>query len=439
MVSWRASLSALLLLSVLILSACSGEKRVEEYLSDGQKYLESGDLSKAIAALDEALKRDPGSAEAHRLLGEALGRSERWPEAVKEFEAYRTLAKQDTAAYFLLGRAYVQTGELEKAAAAFAEGVRVDPTALDSHREEIAAAAEDILRAGQEAMAAGDRATATELLTLVAPLVPGQGAVYFALGQAHLEANDVVQALVAFANAVSLSPELGAEHADELNPLAQKGLELGQAALDAGDLNTAAQIVSAVIRLLPDEPKAHFLLGNIYNQANQLMQAIEQYQIVLNLEPASASAHTNMGVVYYKMGELETAIREYTLALQIEPDDPETHYLLGAAHVQREELEQAKVEFEAALAQDDQLAPAFIGLGNVHMLEGDLEAALGALEQATALSPTSPEAYFALGQVHIQLGNVAEARTALERVLALSPDPRWREQAQRLLESLNSP
>jgi predicted TPR repeat methyltransferase len=70
---------------------------------------------------------------------------------------------------------------------------------------------------------------------------------------------------------------------------------------------------------------------------------------------------------------------------------------------------------------------------------GDLDAALEALEQATALAPNSPEAYFALGQVHIQLGNVTEARDALERVLALNPAPRWREQAEALLESLGSP
>ncbi len=427
-----------LLLPILILSACSREKSVEQYLQDGQKYLEDGDVSKAIAALEEALKRDPGLAEAHRLLGEALGHSGRWPEAVKQFEAYQALAEGDSAAYLLLGQAYVQTSDLKKAAATFAEGVRADPDFLVSHQEEIAQATDDFLEAGKEALQAGDLATATEFLTIVAPLVPGQGDVYILLGQAHRQANNVVQALSAYVNAVNLSPELAAKHANEIDVLAQQGLEIGQAALDNEELPTAAQILGAVTTLVPDGPRAHFLLGNVYNQANQYAQAIEQYQTVLSLEPSSSSAHTNMGVVYYKMGDLETAVEEFNAALEIEPDDAETHYLLGAAYVQLEQLEEGKTEFEAALELDEQLAPPYIGLGNVYLLQGAIDSALEMANQAVALSPNSPEAFFLLGQVHIQLGHVVEARNALEQVLSLNPAPHWREQAELLLESLES-
>jgi protein O-GlcNAc transferase len=427
-----------IVLVALLLSACSGKKSIDEYLRDGQAYLESGDTSKAIAALEEALKKDPGLAEAHRLLGEALQRSGRWPEAVKQFEAYQALAKDDPVAYLLLGQAYAKTGEMEKAATTFAEGVRIDPSFLVSHREEIAAAANDFLQAGKEALQAGDLATATELLTIVAPLVPGQGEVYILLGQAHQRANDVVQALTAFANAISVSPELATEYADEIEALAEQGLGMGQAALDSGDLATAAQIMEAVAALLPNDPKAHFLLGNVFNQANQFAQAIEQYQTVLRLEADSSSAHTNMGVVYYKMGDLETAIEEFNTALEIEPDDAETHYLLGAAYVQMEQLEQGEAEFEIALDLDDQLAPSYIGLGNVYLLRGDVGSALQMAQKAIALSPNSPEAYFLLGQVNIRLGNVIEARTALEKVLSLNPTSHWREQVERMLEGLES-
>lgn len=430
----------LLVILILASSACSKSKSVEEYWQDGQAYLESGDFSKAIAAFEEVLKRDPGRSEAHRLLGEALERSERWPEAVVQYKAYQALEKQNAEAYFLLGRAYVQTDDLKAAAQTFAQGLDVDPSFLATHQDVIAKAAEDILQAGQEALDAGDLATATELLGIVAPLAPpDQAEVYLLLGQAHLQVNDVTQALAAFASAVKLSPQLATEHAEEVNTLAQKGLEMGRAAFDAGDLDAAAQTVSAVTTLLPDDAKARFLLGNVYNQANRFAEAIEQYQTVLNLDPDSSSAHTNIGVVYYKMGDLEMAIQEYEAALLIEPDDAETHYLLGAAYVQMEQLEQGMAEFEAALALNDQLAPAYIGQGNVYLLQGDPELALKALERATALSPNSPEAYFALGQVHIQLGNVAEAKAALERVLVLNPAPRWREQAESLLQSLNTP
>jgi tetratricopeptide (TPR) repeat protein len=438
MVNQPIRLLTLLIISTLILSACAREKSVSEYLQDGRKHLESGDLSKAIAALEEALKREPGLAEAHRLLGEALGRSDRWPEAVTQFEAYLTLSEGDAAVYYLLGQAQARTGDLKKAASSFAQGASIDPSFLTSHGEEVAEATEDFLQAGKEALKAGDLATANELLTIIAPLVTGQGDVYLSLGQAHQQANDTVQALLAYANAVKMNPELADERADEIDALAQQGSEMSQLALEAGDLATAVQVTEALVTLLPDEPEAHFLMGNVYNQANRFDQAIEQYQTVLRLDPDSSSAHTNMGVVHYKMGDLETAIREYQAALQIEPDDAETHYLLGAAHIQTEQLEQGKAEFKAALALDDQLAPSYIGLGNVYLLQGDLEQAREMSEQAVMLSPNSPEAYFLQGQVYIQLGNITQARAALERMLSLNPSPHWREQAEQILAGLGS-
>ena len=438
MIKQFARLMVLGILPILILSACSSAKSAEEYLQDGRTYLEEGDVSKAIGALEEALKKEPGLAEAHRLLGEALGRDARWPEAVKQYEAYLALVEGDAAARFLLGQAYIQTGDTRKAAVTFAEGVRGDPDFLTSYQEEIASAADDFLEAGRDALETGDLATATELLTMVAPLVPGQGDVYILLGQAHQQSNDLMQALSAYGNAVNLYPELKDAHSDEIDAVAQQGLEMGQVALEAGDLSTAAQILELTAVLLSDEPRAHFLLGNVYNQANQFAQAIEQYHVVLSLEPNSSSAHTNMGVVFYKMGDLQQAVEEFNTALEIEPGDAETHYLLGAAYVQMEQFEPGRAEFETALELDDQLSPSYIGLGNVYLLQGDIESALEMAEQAIILSPNSPEAFFLLGQVHIQLANIAEARDALEQVLSLNPAPHWRDQAERLLENLES-
>jgi tetratricopeptide (TPR) repeat protein len=103
-----------------------------------------------------------------------------------------------------------------------------------------------------------------------------------------------------------------------------------------------------------------------------------------------------------------------------------------------EQFESGKTEFETALELDDQLAPSYIGLGNVYLLQGDIDSALEMAEQAITLSPNSPEAFFLLGQVHIQLSNIVEARNALEQVLSLNPAPHWRDQAERLLESLES-
>jgi protein O-GlcNAc transferase len=417
---------------------CSAEKTADQYLGEGRDYLEKGEPSKAIAALEEALKRDAELAEAQRLIGEALKENGRWAEALDHFKIYQTLAGDDPAAYLSLGEAYAKTGDLEKAATAFSEAARLDPSYLEKHSEEISAAADTFLKAGRRALEEGDLAMATELLSAVAPLVPGQGELYVLLGQAQQQAGNTVQALTAYANAIELSPELVGQYAAEIEALAQQGIEQAEAAADSGELERAVETMQAVITLRPDESRPHFVLGNFYNEADQLLQAIEQYEAVLAIDPDNASALTNLGVVYYKMGDLDKAIATYQDALAVEPDDAETHYLLGAAYVQMERLAESKAEFDRAIELNDQLAPPYIGLANIQLLQGDLDAALQALEKAIELAPSSPEAYFALGQVYLQQGNIEEARTALEQVLTLNPAPHWRQQVENILQSLES-
>jgi tetratricopeptide (TPR) repeat protein len=122
-------------------------------LADGTKFLDDGEIDKAIDALDQAVKLDPNLAEAWFKLGIAHGLAEKRdetrvtnddasankdpkakPNSEKAFEkavvAYKKIIDanaEDHVAYFNLGRAYNKLNEDEDAAKALRQAVKLNP------------------------------------------------------------------------------------------------------------------------------------------------------------------------------------------------------------------------------------------------------------------------------------------------------------------------
>ena len=119
-------------------------------LADGTKFLDDGDIDKAIDALDQAVKLDPNLAEGWFKLGIAHALAEKRDETLvtneanknpkaksnseKAFEkavaAYRKVIDanpEDDVAYFNLGRAYNKLNEDQDAAKALRQAVKLKP------------------------------------------------------------------------------------------------------------------------------------------------------------------------------------------------------------------------------------------------------------------------------------------------------------------------
>ena len=70
------------------------------------------------------LVADPENTMVRFGLANELLKAERWPEAVAALEAYLARATDEGAAYGMLARACERTGELDKARAAYEQGIQ---------------------------------------------------------------------------------------------------------------------------------------------------------------------------------------------------------------------------------------------------------------------------------------------------------------------------
>lgn len=121
-------------------------------LAEGSKFLDEGEIDKAIDALDQAAKLNPDLAEAWFKLGIAYGLAEKRDETIategvpsdetkrtkpnseKAFEkavtAYKKLVDanpEDDVAYYNMGRAYNKLNKDEEAARALKQAVKIKP------------------------------------------------------------------------------------------------------------------------------------------------------------------------------------------------------------------------------------------------------------------------------------------------------------------------
>jgi Flp pilus assembly protein TadD len=84
-------------------------------LAQAQKQITQKDWPAAVATLEKYTKAHPKDADGFNLLGYSLRNAKRYPEAIQNYQEALRLDPQHRGAHEYLGKAYVQTKELEKA------------------------------------------------------------------------------------------------------------------------------------------------------------------------------------------------------------------------------------------------------------------------------------------------------------------------------------
>lgn len=112
-------------------------------------HLDSGRPAEALPLLDEAVRMDPGLAEAHVARGNALLQLGRLPEAAVAYERAVELQPGLGQAQFALGNALVDLGRLPEAIAHLQEAVRLSPRSVPALNN----LADALMRAGRTAEA----------------------------------------------------------------------------------------------------------------------------------------------------------------------------------------------------------------------------------------------------------------------------------------------
>ena len=345
------------------------EARWAYALGRTQVYLARYD--RAIASLEEALRREPGSLPARLMLAKAL----------------------------------LEGGRAEESRALYEKIVDEHPDTAEAHYGR-----------GRIAAARGDTKAAIEHLRKACALFSGFGAAHYALARAYRETGDEAKAREELALyqenklgwptvpdpwiAAIVALKTGA------NARLRKGIQL----TEEGRLREAAEEHEKALATDPKLVQAHVNLIRLYAELGQPGRAEEHYRQALAVDPNLAELHHNLGVLLIGQGRNAEAMDAFRKAVELNPAYADAQNNLAYLLMTSGRLDEAAEHYRKALESRPPYRAARFNLARILVQQGRIREAIEHLEQTLLPEDAeTPRCTYALGAAWARLGNREEA------------------------------
>jgi len=172
----------------------------------------------------------------------------------------------------------------------------------------------------------------------------------------------------------------------------------------------------------PDNAEIHNNLGTALHSLKKLEEAVPCYEQALRINPSYKSALGNLANTLRDLGRLEEAIERYRQCLRLMPTDPHMLVNAGLALFKHQKADEAAAYFEEALQVKPDYFPALSNLGSALLEQGKTVEAIVQYERALQLKPESVEILVNLGAAFWEVNRLDKAVECYERALRIKPD-----------------
>ena len=280
----------------------------------GRLFLEHHQSRAAQPHLEEALRLDPGSAEARRLLA-AARLDLREPAAALEALPSAATAEDHylrASAFYFLRRYRESHEECETALAAAPR----EPKYL--------------LLAARVAQRVGDHDGAIAMLERAEAAAPQWAEPYCSQGVSYYLQRRYEDARRMLARAL------------ELDPQSSRALFLSAAVLvNQGKNREAEEYFRRALALEPANARFHYQYGGLLLRDNRAEEAQKAFEEAVRLQPGYAPPHYQLGKLLVRASQPASAARELEAAVRIDPALPQAYYQLSRAYTLLGEKEKA--------------------------------------------------------------------------------------------------
>ena len=421
----------------------------------GMALLDRGEPETARALLERTVQIDPGDAEAHGALGEALEALGRPAEAEAAYG--RALERDPDAREVLLraGRLALRSGSEARARAYLDRLASLDIGPDQSLRIALtwlsAGKPAPAIRVLEQARAGSDDPRLLLALGLVQGKVGRWADAARSYGQVPVGAAGWKDAVVQRGLALARAGEPAAAERATTEGLKQAPgdvtLEAGHAAvLEAiGQPGRAEQFLQARIRA-SGSTELVTALSQIFSRTGAHAEAVSVLTDALKGHPRDEDLLYALGTVLERSGATQQALARMRELLEVNPQNASALNFIGYTLADHgEQLEEAERLVRRALAMHPDSGAYLDSLGWVQFRRGDMGRATSTLERAVELEPEEPTILEHLGDAYGGASRrdaaVGAYRRALE-AMRTTDDPQARERTavvERKLKALTSP
>jgi len=219
--------------------------------------------------------------------------------------------------------------------------------------------------------------------------------------------------------------------------------EIAQAeeAMQHNDFTSAEALLQKAVVATPDNYRAWFDLGYVYNATQRSPQAIEAYRKAVAAKPDVFESNLDLGLLLAKQGQNAEAAKYLRAATQLKPTArPEEELAHAWEALGRLEAaadpQQALAAFAEAVKLNPKNAAAHLAAAELLEKQGKLDAAASEYSAAAEADPASKEALMGLANTEAGQKKYAGAEATLRKLLASDPqDSAARMQLARVLSA----
>ncbi len=362
---------------------------------EGGLRLDKGELDRVRASAEAMIKDFPNKAEGHRLMGRLLFQDGKYDEAATYLQKSIRI-QPDLEAYYLLGLAFFNLGNLEMAVTQFQTILDFNPKFAQARL----LIGDIFLRQGRGA----------EALTVADKMLEANPSDFlgFALrGDALLMQRKPREALAAVEDALKLAPS-------NYGLLLKKGLL--RLSLGAGG---GEQDLAAAVRVSPKSIDARMALHSLYLRTKRIDDVVRILQEGLGSGKSDAILYNALAKVAFGRRDSQEVWEYLDKAKAADPNLPQTYYNGAAVLLAQGKPEEALGQYDQALAVLPLDVRALIGSAVILDGQGKTDAARERLEKARGTGDVG--AILMLAQYLQRRGQGDEAVTVLEDALRRQP------------------
>lgn len=350
-------------------------------------HYEQGDSAKAIELWELSVKLDPTRADAYERLGYATLLREDRAKAMASYQKAHELDPKLEEPPLRIAQIHVDQGKPREAAEILEKAGLRSPQA---HR-----------LLGQAYQQLKDFERARQSFEAAVALKPDFAEAYYGLAVTCSRLGDQDKAREyrnKFDAFKTESQTVGRRMRSEFNPLAvtrqsvsHTHTDVGRVYRSQGKVQEAEKLWRRAAELDPKnaDPRVH--LAALYQQARRDPEALKMYEEATKADPQNGPALFNLGNMYARLKRSDEAETAFRKVIQVSPERSEGYHALARLLLLRgKDLPEAVTLAESAV----RLAPVaqnYAILGQAHARNGDLASASAALEKAVELDSGNPE------------------------------------------------
>ncbi|WFC93497.1 glucose repression mediator protein [Malassezia brasiliensis] len=325
----------------------------QTWLSIGSAAEAMEDYTRALSAYDSALLHNPYSVPALSAMATMYRTLDHFDLAVECFQRVLNITPDNGEVWGAMGHCYLMMDELQKAYTAYHQalyhlpnpkepklwygiGILYDRYGSLEHAEETFTsvvrmdpnyekANEIYFRLGIIYKQQGQYESSLECFRYILNNPPKpltEMDIWFQIGHVYEQQEEYQLAKEAYERVLSENPN----HAKVLQQLG--GLYM-QSATGFSDRETAIQLLSQSLDSDPSDPKAWYLLGRAYMDAEEYNKAYEAYQQTVYRDGKNPVLWCSIGILYFQISQYHDALGAYSRSIRLNPYIPEIWFNLG--------------------------------------------------------------------------------------------------------------